>query len=515
MLPEMRIRNNCEDAKGKTKFVFPSEQQWLDIPTILNFYDVSGMVERDESLDDESYVEAHAIKIGGDESPSSAGTPTSVSTPQSSISSRVSQAPSLSLTTCMLTPTSLSVAASPDSEPWSPTDRFILPALDGVASFEIKEFVNWPLALDTVEAVIFRHYLKHLADWLDMCDPSRTFKTLIPRLAMSNHLLQDAIITFASRHLAHLSRHNDRDHQLYTERYTHFFGRCLPALRKSIDYASGKNATCFGAAIMLRVVEEMNEYELHQKTNPYQDGIRHFVKSFALLGTTELVKGTVSAAAYWVGLRQEIYTSVMHRVPISEFHLDIPLVNRCRTHPEDDYDWANWAVAFCAHVLNFCLYYEPPEQTRPVDRVQRFEELTVEAKRWWDDTPLMACAKQTLGLHPFPEQWFHSSCQVTGMQHYILGLLFLESNNPDSAASATDARVQELVREILGIGRGNQETPPSMFTACMAIAAFGDRFTERRDQEAMVDMLIQTENDHARPTTKIQNRLKKAWGWQE
>lgn len=515
MLPEMKIRNNCEDAKGKTKFVFPREQHWLDVPTTLKFYDVSGMVERDESLDDESYVEARAVKIGGDESPSSAGTPTSVSTPQSSTSSRVSQAPSLSLSTCMLTPTSTSVAVSPYSEPRSPTDRFILPALDSVISFEIDDYLQWPLPVETVEAAIFRHYLKHLADWLDMCDPSRTFKTLIPRMAMGNRLLQDAIISLASRHLAHLSRHNERYHQLYNTRYLHFFGKCLTNLRTHIDHDSGKNAACFGAAIILRVVEEMNEYEQQQQGGPYQHGIRVFVKDFATSDGNRLVKGTLCAASYWVGLRQEIYTSVMHSVPITEFHLDIPLVARCRTYPEDDYDWANWAVAFCACVLNYCLSYEPPEQTLPVDRVQRYVDLRDEGKRWWEENPLMACAKQTTGDKPFPEQWFHSSCQVTGMQHFLLATIFLESNNPNCVTSGNypEERVRELVREICGIGLGNQETAPSMFTACMAIAAFGDKFHERRDQEAMVEILIQTENDHARPTTKIQNQLKIAWGW--
>ena len=41
----------------------------------------------------------------------------------------------------------------------------------------------------------------------------------------------------------------------------------------------------------------------------------------------------------------------------------------------------------------------------------------------------------------------------------------------------------------------------------------GDRFEDRADQEALLDVLVRTENDHARRTTAVQNQLKEAWGW--
>lgn len=41
----------------------------------------------------------------------------------------------------------------------------------------------------------------------------------------------------------------------------------------------------------------------------------------------------------------------------------------------------------------------------------------------------------------------------------------------------------------------------------------GDRFDVKSDQCALLDVLVRTENDHARRTTAVQNQMKEAWGW--
>ncbi len=41
----------------------------------------------------------------------------------------------------------------------------------------------------------------------------------------------------------------------------------------------------------------------------------------------------------------------------------------------------------------------------------------------------------------------------------------------------------------------------------------GDRFKERLEQEALLQLLIETQRDHARPTAAIQSQMKANWGW--
>jgi hypothetical protein len=37
--------------------------------------------------------------------------------------------------------------------------------------------------------------------------------------------------------------------------------------------------------------------------------------------------------------------------------------------------------------------------------------------------------------------------------------------------------------------------------------------TDRIDQNALLDLLVRTEEDHARPTAAVQEEMMKAWGW--
>lgn len=49
--------------------------------------------------------------------------------------------------------------------------------------------------------------------------------------------------------------------------------------------------------------------------------------------------------------------------------------------------------------------------------------------------------------------------------------------------------------------------------AGMAVAIAGDKFTERQEQEALMDLLDRGERMHAHPTGHAQENLKAAWGW--
>ncbi|KAJ4286883.1 hypothetical protein N0V88_007897 [Collariella sp. IMI 366227] len=51
-----------------------------------------------------------------------------------------------------------------------------------------------------------------------------------------------------------------------------------------------------------------------------------------------------------------------------------------------------------------------------------------------------------------------------------------------------------------------------MFTACMAISAFGAYFQRVEDQDAMLAILEQTQQEHARPTEGVIENMLKAWG---
>ena len=82
------------------------------------------------------------------------------------------------------------------------------------------------------------------------------------------------------------------------------------------------------------------------------------------------------------------------------------------------------------------------------------------------------------------------------------------------ALKSIDDEIRGLVLTLAGMAVSNCQTPPNMVTACMGISMTGERFTDRRVQEALLDILVRTDRDFAWPTQPAQKSLKEAWGWE-
>lgn len=117
--------------------------------------------------------------------------------------------------------------------------------------------------------------------------------------------------------------------------------------------------------------------------------------------------GTVAAASFWVGLRQNIYVAVRKKQQVA-INLVNSLVDRS-LEGTDDCSWANRAVVHCADVLNFC--YGPGRTSEggqaDLERLMRLN------KDWGNCRPnsFDPVYKQDTDSVPFPEILYHRSCQ--------------------------------------------------------------------------------------------------------
>lgn len=125
-------------------------------------------------------------------------------------------------------------------------------------------------------------------------------------------------------------------------------------------------------------------------------GIQIFV------GARDPVSGGLSEAAFWVGLRQEIYSAMMKHQP-TQLNLDHCSIDRS-LGPTDEYGWANRAIIHCADVLNYCF--------GGIDSPTRhWEELKRWGERWEDEkpasfTPAYYKAPNREKREAFPEIWY-------------------------------------------------------------------------------------------------------------
>ncbi|KAL0944901.1 arca-like protein [Colletotrichum truncatum] len=365
----------------------------------------------------------------------------------------------------------------------------------------------WPIQ-GRQEATLFRHYVDKLGFWLDACDPTRHFETEVPQRSGSCPILLNAIFALAARHLSLTSAYDSLASNRYHE-------QCLNYLIPLLDHAGTvSDENLFAATIILRVLEEIDVNTLGQDTHGHLLGIHAFVNA----GDRYLMPGTLTAACFWAGLRQEIYSAVINQ-QVVRMNLSHAIVDRS-TSPGDDFVWANRAIVHCADVLNFCFGSE-------AGSVLRWGQLEMANREWKNALPASYTPiffRERTEEEAFPEVWYQKACHIIAVQHHILAEMYLVLFNPSiprvggtrkAAEKRLTEQIQALLRSLCGIGMCNQWSPPAMFTACMGIAIAGDRFDDKNDQEALLNMLQITEKAHARPTTTVRDQLMQAWGWMD
>jgi len=188
--------------------------------------------------------------------------------------------------------------------------------------------------------------------------------------------------------------------------------------------------------------------------------------------------------------------------------------------PADDFVWAHRSVIHCADVLMYC-YGERRDAMAEYN-------LLLEYHRGW--TQLRPSSFEPIFEMPsfnsesafYPEVWYLSDCHVTGVQHLELAKILLTAHSPliprfgpsqKLALERIESEIAGIVRHICGIALSNNRAPPAIISAGMAISMCGEQFSNPREQQAMLDLLSETETEYAWPTQQIQDKLKMSWGW--
>lgn len=271
----------------------------------------------------------------------------------------------------------------------------------------------WPLE-SREEAMLFRHYVQKLSIWLDVCDLCQSFETVVPPRAGRCKVLLNAIFALAAKHLAHTTSYDpyasDRYHQ-------ECLNVLIPILSHEQHTLSDENL--FAATIILRVWEEMEVKASGVDAHSYLLGIQAFVHHStaggdAVTGSSRyLMPGSLSGAAFWVGLRQEIYSAVMNQEPV-RINLVHSLADRTLI-PTDDIGWANRAVVHCADVLNYCFGEGGQGSMGRAGGIEWWSELDAYNHGWTESlpgsfTPIFYRDADADKGEVFPEVWYQSAC---------------------------------------------------------------------------------------------------------
>ena len=154
------------------------------------------------------------------------------------------------------------------------------------------------------------------------------------------------------------------------------------------------------------------------------NGLKIFVKE----SKDQLNHGSLGAAAFWVGLRQEIYNAVANRMQVGILQLatsHMPSLVDRSLEPADEFTWANRAVVHCADVINYCFAEDKKRTIEEWDQLMKWNHCWSE-KAALPLTPFYQAGEEGEKKKrvPFPQIWYSQSCHGMSSRPVVFGRVY-------------------------------------------------------------------------------------------
>lgn len=223
-------------------------------------------------------------------------------------------------------------------------------------------------------------------------------------------------------------------------------------------------------------------------------------------------------AVFWLHLRQEIYNAYMFQrsviTDLSNCNLEL------EQQSENDDMWFHQTLYLAAQVSKWA-FGEGASHAR-------WHELCKMLDVWENRRPAsfdpiyFRTRDRTNGTY-FPEICYTTDEHVAAAHFFYMARLLLTTHDPTlprigprmkSAAIAMQNTALSHVRTLVGIAACNNFVP-ARFTATLSIIISSSWFTDRREQEALVDFMRDTCRCSGLTTKNAEQALIEEWGWSE
>jgi hypothetical protein len=180
----------------------------------------------------------------------------------------------------------------------------------------------------------------------------------------------------------------------------------------------------------------------------------------------ETLNGGLREAAFWVGLRQEIFVAFVNQRTIMPA-IERSQVDRSYEAGVPDHVWSCKMVLLCADVIRFC-FSDTDHPTRT------FRELKDAITEWDLRKPVTFTAIYYESAEAedkvFPTLWYLREEITVGLQHYHVAQILLSAHNPKvprigpgraAALRQMDEEIKQHVRILAGMCVSNPQIAPN------------------------------------------------------
>ncbi|CEJ83838.1 hypothetical protein VHEMI03276 [[Torrubiella] hemipterigena] len=379
-----------------------------------------------------------------------------------------------------------------------------------------EEYRIFPLQ-DVQEACLLRYFVDEVSRWFDLCDANRHFQLVVPLRARRHPHLLNAIFAVSARHLSRLPKYRTPEGIMYHGQLLKnltqndalsYMLKCMPALHQfhnteDDDFRDSVAAT----AVILRQLEEIDDdedYSQEQDGPGIFDGKR---LNFLSIINTVLKDSDLQAmfghrsltqAAYWMALRQEIYHSFTRREP--------PQLNLAPEH----WQTASKVNKTVMHTVQVAKWHWGGGSSEEWQRLMQ-RQIYIEEEILADHRPVLHRPADKAKGEIFPTIWYSSQFEVTAVQQAIMARSILVAENPHLKAQPVSRKswrdveneVRMLMLDLCGIALCHSEWAPALVNAGIGMQVYGEFFTDHYERAALRGVAERYADARAWPVQKL------------
>ncbi|GME48668.1 zn 2cys6 transcription factor [Neofusicoccum parvum] len=362
------------------------------------------------------------------------------------------------------------------------------------------------IQLSTNECLLFENFVRRVSCWLDLFDPDDNFSTLVPRLAMYNTGLMNAILALSVRHISlNPSVAPDTSHERADA--LKYYYETLHYLHKAMQYDSFKTSLELLATSLIVSTYEMldgsrQDWERHLK------GVFWIQRSQVIHGDT----GGLKQAIWWAWLCQDVWAAFREKRKVLTFWKHPRTFDQLNEH-----ELACRAIFTFSKAVNFCSMEEVEADKDDVaGRIAKSESLINMLDEWQ--------SLLTIRFSPLPVDtntsdiftpiWIQPSSFAVAVQLNHAARILIYLHRPLLGGLneylQQQREIARCVDTICGIAKPLIDGAASLMSSqCLYIAGLCVQDTKQR--EAILELIKKCRHRTGWPIKPLEDELQTLW----
>ncbi|KAI0894733.1 fungal-specific transcription factor domain-containing protein, partial [Annulohypoxylon nitens] len=369
-----------------------------------------------------------------------------------------------------------------------------------------------PLKLLPQEKYLFQSFVRHISCWMDFFDPKKPFGTFVPRLALHNVGLMNAILCLAARYLSlkpsttpcgipesQLPCQNDAIQYYY---------KTLHYIQKAMQFDTYKTSLELLSTSLIVSAYEMldgssENWERHLK------GVFWIQRSQVIHGDSKGLR----QAVWWAWLCQDVWAAFREKRKPFTFWRPIRGLDEL-----DPYELASRSVYLFAQAVGFCSREQQEEGKKDIKgRLHKADSILQMLEDWREHLTVEFEPLPTPSAQPnenFPAVWIHPPLFGVAMQVYYCSIILVSLERPILGGMGDHLELRKTlskcIQMVCGIAKTQEDYESSIMSSqCLYIAGLSVENINERTQ--VLSLLLERQERCGWPTQSLGGDLSATW----